>query len=220
MRSRRLCGFAAVAFAAFAPTDAAAQDAPKRNGTAASAKTPNNLPFSNVKGEGIENRIADGFGKALNLPVTYYSFPQRLAFIRNTLRYKLPGKEYPCDNRDGRARRVRRRRSRSRRLITVRPMPWSFQKARAWTTYNQRSTSSSRSGRPSWRTAHRPVRQVAGLRLAGSPQVAGKRWWPYPIMNPDPQQYPGEIIEKDLATGQARCGHRLGPDRRSISRSA
>ena len=37
------------------------------------------------------------FGKALGLPVTYYSFPQRLAFIRNTLRYKLPGQDFPCD---------------------------------------------------------------------------------------------------------------------------
>ena len=58
---------------------------------------PNNLPFSNTKGEGIENHIAELFGKALGLPVTYYSFPQRLAFIRNTLRYKLPGEDYPCD---------------------------------------------------------------------------------------------------------------------------
>ena len=58
---------------------------------------PNNLPFSNTRGEGIENRIAEVFGKALGLPVTYYSFPQRLAFIRNTLRYKLPGEDYPCD---------------------------------------------------------------------------------------------------------------------------
>ena len=58
---------------------------------------PNNLPFSNTKGEGIENRIAEVFGKALGLPVTYYSFPQRLAFIRNTLRYKLPGQDYRCD---------------------------------------------------------------------------------------------------------------------------
>jgi len=58
---------------------------------------PNNLPFSNTRGEGIENRIAEVFGKALGLPVTYYSFPQRMNFVRNTLRYKLPGQDYPCD---------------------------------------------------------------------------------------------------------------------------
>ena len=58
---------------------------------------PNNLPFSNVGGDGIENRIAELFAKELGLPVTYYSFPQRLAFIRNTLRYKLPGEDFRCD---------------------------------------------------------------------------------------------------------------------------
>jgi hypothetical protein len=75
----------------------AAQDtAPERKALRV-CQDPNNLPFSNTKGEGIENRIAEVFGKALGLPVTYYSFPQRLAFIRNTLRYKLPGEDYPCD---------------------------------------------------------------------------------------------------------------------------
>ena len=34
---------------------------------------------------------------------TYYSFPQRLAFVRNTLRYKLPGEDYPLRHRDRRA---------------------------------------------------------------------------------------------------------------------
>ena len=33
----------------------------------------------------------------LGLPVKDYSFPQRINFIRNTLRYKLPGEDYPCD---------------------------------------------------------------------------------------------------------------------------
>ena len=76
---------------------ATAQDAPAQRTELRVCQDPNNLPFSNTKGEGIENRIAEVFGKALNLPVTYYSFPQRLAFIRNTLRYKLPGQDYPCD---------------------------------------------------------------------------------------------------------------------------
>lgn len=58
---------------------------------------PNNLPFSSAKGQGIENRIAEVFGRKLNLPVTYYSYPQRFAFVRNTLRYKLPEQDYPCD---------------------------------------------------------------------------------------------------------------------------
>ncbi len=47
---------------------------------------PANMPFSNQKQEGFENRIAEVIGKALDIPVTYYWFPQATGFIRNTLR--------------------------------------------------------------------------------------------------------------------------------------
>lgn len=58
---------------------------------------PANMPFSNEKGEGLENRIAELFASSLGVPVKYYSYPQRFAFVRNTLRYKLPGEDYRCD---------------------------------------------------------------------------------------------------------------------------
>ena len=47
---------------------------------------PNNLPFSNQKGEGFENKIAELIGKRLGLPVEYVWFAQRRGFFRNTLR--------------------------------------------------------------------------------------------------------------------------------------
>lgn len=46
---------------------------------------PANMPFSNQKQEGFENKIADLVGKALNIPVVYTWFPQATGFIRNTL---------------------------------------------------------------------------------------------------------------------------------------
>ncbi len=49
---------------------------------------PANLPFSNQKGEGFENRLADLIGKKLGLPVVYTWFPQVTGFIRNTLRLR------------------------------------------------------------------------------------------------------------------------------------
>ena len=49
------------------------------------------------KGEGFENRIAELFASKLGLPVKNYAFPQRMNFIRNTLRYKLPGEDFRCD---------------------------------------------------------------------------------------------------------------------------
>ena len=80
---------------AVAPLSASAQDSERK--ALRVCQDPNNLPFSNVAGEGIENKLAELFGRALGLPVTYYAFPARMAFIRNTLRYKLPGEDYPCD---------------------------------------------------------------------------------------------------------------------------
>lgn len=46
---------------------------------------PSNLPFSNDKGEGFENRIADIVGDELKVPVEYTYFPQAVGFIRRTL---------------------------------------------------------------------------------------------------------------------------------------
>jgi len=47
---------------------------------------PNNLPFSNEKEQGFENRIAHVIGEELKLPVSYVFFPQVIGFVRNTLR--------------------------------------------------------------------------------------------------------------------------------------
>ncbi len=46
---------------------------------------PNNLPFSNEKGEGFENKIAEVIGADLKLPVKFVFFPQVVGFVRNTL---------------------------------------------------------------------------------------------------------------------------------------
>jgi mxaJ protein len=46
---------------------------------------PNNLPFSNAKGEGFENRIAALLARDLGTTVEYTWWAQRRGFIRNTL---------------------------------------------------------------------------------------------------------------------------------------
>jgi quinoprotein dehydrogenase-associated probable ABC transporter substrate-binding protein len=46
---------------------------------------PANLPFSNDKKEGFENKIADIIGDELKVPVEYTWFPQATGFTRNTL---------------------------------------------------------------------------------------------------------------------------------------
>jgi quinoprotein dehydrogenase-associated probable ABC transporter substrate-binding protein len=50
---------------------------------------PNNLPFSDEKKEGFENKIAELMGKELGLAVDYVWFPQVIGFVRNTLRAHL-----------------------------------------------------------------------------------------------------------------------------------
>jgi mxaJ protein len=46
---------------------------------------PNNLPFSNDKGEGFENRIVAIVAKDLDAQVSYTWWAQRFGFLRNTL---------------------------------------------------------------------------------------------------------------------------------------
>jgi mxaJ protein len=187
---------------------ALAQDAPPPRDALRVCQDPNNLPFSNVKGEGIENRIAELFGKALGLPVTYYSFPQRMNFIRNTLRYKLPGQDFPCD--------------------IVMGVPVGFDQVSVTRPY-YRSTYAL------------VVPQGRGLDLVGTPEdflrldparlgklriglydrSPASEWLvkhglvdsgvPYPMLVADPQQYPGEIIEKDLAAGKIDVAIVWGP---------
>lgn len=47
---------------------------------------PNNLPFSNERGEGFENRLAELIADDLGATVRYTWWAQRRGFIRNTLR--------------------------------------------------------------------------------------------------------------------------------------
>jgi quinoprotein dehydrogenase-associated probable ABC transporter substrate-binding protein len=187
---------------------AAAQDKPPERKALRVCQDPNNLPFSNTKGEGIENRIAEVFGKALGLPVSYYSFPNRLAFIRNTLRYKLPGDDYPCD--------------------IVMGVPVGFDQVSVTKPY-YRSTyalvfargkglDDVKSGDDLLRL---DPKRLGTLRVGIYDRSPASEWLnkhglvergvPYKIMNADPDQYPGEIIEKDLSAGKLDAAIVWGP---------
>jgi quinoprotein dehydrogenase-associated probable ABC transporter substrate-binding protein len=56
---------------------------------------PENMPFSNEKMQGFENRIADLLAKDLGVTPTYIWWGQRRGFIRNTMNATL--KEGRCD---------------------------------------------------------------------------------------------------------------------------
>jgi quinoprotein dehydrogenase-associated probable ABC transporter substrate-binding protein len=46
---------------------------------------PNNMPFSNQRGDGFENKIATLVAHDLRRPLEYFWLPQRRGFIRNSL---------------------------------------------------------------------------------------------------------------------------------------
>jgi quinoprotein dehydrogenase-associated probable ABC transporter substrate-binding protein len=89
--------FAAVA-GAWLALAAQSAIADQKDGILKVCADPSNLPLSNDKGEGYENKIAEALGKDLKLKVEYTYFPQRMGFVRNTLRLKdEQSQQYKCD---------------------------------------------------------------------------------------------------------------------------
>jgi mxaJ protein len=169
---------------------------------------PSNLPFANDKGEGFENRIASVFAAKLGLPVLSYSFPQRMNFIRNTLRYKLPGEDFRCD--------------------IVMSVPAGYDQAWTTTAYyrstyvlvypkgkglDQVRTGSDLFALPSDLRSKLTIgiydKSPASTWLVKHGMEAQAK--PYQMLSPNPEQYPGEIIEKDLAQGKIDAAVVWGP---------
>jgi mxaJ protein len=169
---------------------------------------PSNLPFANIQGDGFENRIADLFARQLGLPVQNYAFPQRMNFIRNTLRYKLPGEDFRCDivmsvpaGYDQTLTTAPYYRS---TYVLVFPKGKGLDQIKTATDLFELSPDARR-------------KLVIGIydRSPASIWLVKHGWEqqakPYPILNADPEQYPGEIIEKDLAQGKIDAAIVWGP---------
>lgn len=69
-----------------APVAAAAPEFTRPAGVLRVCADPNNLPFSNERGEGFENKIAELLAQDLGDRVEYTWWAQRRGFFRNTLR--------------------------------------------------------------------------------------------------------------------------------------
>ena len=197
---------AALAWTAAAQAQAPAEPPPRKAFRV--CQDPNNLPFSNLKGEGFENKIAELFARDLGLPLVYYSFPNRLAFIRNTLRYKLPEQDYRCD--------------------VVLGVPAAFEQVSATKPY-YRSTYAlvfpKNKGLDGVKSSDDllalPPEKLRTLRIGLFDRSPASQWLvrhglvergvPYAMMSPDPEQYPGQIIERDLAQGRIDAAIVWGP---------
>ena len=64
----------------------ARQDAPTQRRVLRVCSDPNNLPYSNSREEGFENKLAELIARELNAEVQYTWWPLRRGFVRNTLR--------------------------------------------------------------------------------------------------------------------------------------
>jgi mxaJ protein len=177
-------------------------------GTLRVCQDPNNLPFSNVRGEGFENRIAELLAARLGWKLEYFSFPQRMGFIRNTLRFKLPGEDYRCDLVIGVPERYEQ-------VSATRPY---YRSTYALVFAKDGPLHGVRAGSD---LLTLPADTLGRLRIGVFDRSPASDWLarhglldsavPYRLLNADPEYYPGEIIEKDLATGKLDVAVVWGP---------
>jgi len=205
-----LAGGAAALFLLAGP--AAAQQAgagPGQDKVLRVCQDPNNLPFSNQAQAGFENRIAALFAEQLGWKLEHTWFPQRIGFIRNTLRARVDDSDrYKCD------------------LVTGVPVAYELA---ATTRPYYRSTFAlvyvKGKGLDGVHglddlMALRPE-QRARLRFGAFVASPLTEWlirnhlmdqvdW-YQHQTGDAAQYPGETIERDLASGKIDVAFVWGP---------
>ena len=170
---------------------------------------PNNLPFSSQDLTGFENKIAALFAQELGWKVAYTWYPQRMGYVRNTLRSKEPNSDtYKCD------------------LVTGVAVGFDLG---ATTQPYYRSTYAMAyvkgKGLDGVKTLEDLLKldpeKRKSLRLGvfgRSPVVDWllqngliEQMVSYQTQTGDPDQYPGEMVEKDLANGKIDVAFAWGP---------
>jgi mxaJ protein len=170
---------------------------------------PNNMPLSNRALAGFENKIAALFAQDLGWKLEYTWFPQRMGFIRNTLRAKEENSgHFKCD--------------------LVIGVPKGFELAATTRPYYRSSYAMAYVKGKGLDKVHELddlLALDAGQRMklrfgafAGSPVTewllqhgfAEQIEW-YQSQTGDAEQYPGEIVEKDLANGKIDVAFAWGP---------
>ena len=190
--------------------DAAGQGAPPgEDKVLRVCQDPNNMPLSNRALDGYENRIAALLAHELGWKLEHTWFPQRMGFIRNTLRAKQDKSDrFKCD------------------LVTG--VPVGFELGATTHPYYRSSYAMAYvkgKGLDSLQTLDDLLalapEQRKKLRLgvfAGSPvtpwllqhELMEQVTW-YQSQTGDAEQYPGEVVEKDLAAGKVDVAFVWGP---------
>jgi quinoprotein dehydrogenase-associated probable ABC transporter substrate-binding protein len=168
---------------------------------------PSDLPFSNEKGEGFENKIAELFAAELQLPLQYFFFPNRVNFVRNTLRHKLPGQDYRCDIIIGVPVGFDQ-------VVQTRPY---FRSTHALVYVKGGKLDGVRSLEDLLALGDR----LKDVRIGAYDRSPAATWLerhkllgsgvPFKMLNADPDFYPGDIIEKSLVNGEIDAAIVWGP---------
>lgn len=169
---------------------------------------PNNLPFSHKNLKGFENQLAEMWADHLGLEVQYTWFPQRMGFVRNTLRSKNEHNEYKCDVVMGVAEGFDQ-------LMTTKPY---YRSTYALVYIKGRKLDDIQSGRD---LLNLDAERKADLRIGAFDKTPGPAWLQrhnmldqmesYQAMSGDPEDYPGEILEQALVDGDVDAAIIWGP---------
>lgn len=170
---------------------------------------PNNLPFSSESHDGFENRLAELLAKDFGMPVEYTWFPQRMGFIRNTLKAREPQRGgFKCDVIMGVPHRYDR-------AITTAPYYRStyalvYVKGRGLDDVKDVADLLGIDGE-----RKNDLRIGVFERTPATQLLAQYDFYDqtvaYQTMSGDPQAYPGEIVEKELVAGKIDAAILWGP---------
>jgi quinoprotein dehydrogenase-associated probable ABC transporter substrate-binding protein len=160
---------------------------------------PNNLPFSHKNLNGFENRLADLWAERLGKQLEYTWFPQRMGFVRNTLRSKNERNEYKCDVVMGIADGYEL-------LLTTKPY---YRSTYALVYVKGRGLDDVQSGED---FVNLDETRKTRLRIGAFDATPGPAWLSrhgmlrqmvaFHAQSGDPDEYPGEILEHALSKDQ------------------
>lgn len=203
---------AALAFgASLVASPVIAQEAKKPNGEKVLrvCQDPNNMPMSKQDESGYENKIAALFAKKLGWKLEHTWYPQRMGFTRATLTAKEPNSDhYKCDVVTGvspgfeRGIPTKPYMASTYALVYVKGKGLDhIKKPEDIVTLDQQTLSKIKigafSGTPpvNWLLTHSLLERMV----------------PYQLQTGDPEQYPGQVIEHDLASGKIDIAIAWGP---------
>ncbi len=170
---------------------------------------PDNMPQSDRNGAGYENKIAELLARDLNRKLEYVYFPQRMGFVRNTLRARDEAtQQFKCDL-----------------IIGV---PKGYELTATTKPYMRSTYAVVAPARPEFKQLREgadllklPKAQQQKLRYGIFARSPASDWLLrnglleraaiYPTQSGDPKEHPANIIERDLAAGKIDLAIVWGP---------